>query len=202
MADKVTGVIENVKKNGSDEKPMYAFVIEGTWYGSGRKFPGKKGEAITFEASKNERGYWVAENITKSSAPSYTSNKSGQSSGKAPEERNYWNRKEERDVANDRHLKARWAVSCAMEAAFKSAEAGLIKFPKDANEEVKREQTLTLGRDLASMVLEAADKLALPKPAPTVKVVKPKPAPEPEDSQDADSQPEDSDNPGEWSEDE
>lgn len=181
MADQKTGVIENVVTRGSEDKPMYSFVIDKVWYGSGPKFPGKKGDEIEFTAWKQDNGYWAAKNIkaTGNKAAVTGGVSGGTASGKTQEEKDFWKRKEARDVANDKHYKSRWAVSQGVEIAFKAAAGGLVKFPEKANEEKKREQTLTLGYELANILLEKANSLAGQTKEATVDVVKPtnKPAP-------------------------
>lgn len=160
MSDKIKGTVEKVKKNGQ----FYSFVIDGTWRGAG-KTRVEEGDTIEFEEYENDAGYLQAKNIKRigSSGASKTSvaGRTGGNSGKSAEERGYWERREQREVANDAHYKARWAVSQALESAFKAVELGLVQPVKGATEESKREQALTLADDLAKVFLDKANKLSL-----------------------------------------
>lgn len=183
MADTIKGVIEKVVTRGNDpSKPMYSFVINKVWYGSGRIAPPDAGTEVEFTAFKNDAGYWAAKNIkpTGNKAADTNSVQGGNSSRYTPksqEEKDYWLNKNKNDEVKEAHYRARWAVSQGTEAALKAAAAGLVKHPAKANEEEKREQVLTLGFDLATIMLEKANSLAQPK---GVKVVKPITAPESE----------------------
>lgn len=127
----IKGTVEKVfEKNLKGGKKAYSIKLDttgDTWYGNGFRKPiCVEGDYVSFEAVKNERGYWnVDGDIIKLEKPQAAT--SGSTPGAAAGSRDgYWAAKELRDVDNDLRYNYRFAVAHAAEVATTLLQAGLL----------------------------------------------------------------------------
>lgn len=120
----VTGVVKNFSFRDWKSKKFYSMCVtvngSDTWYGTGETDPTNipKGSTVSFEAEKNNKGFWNVEGeievVSAASAPS--SGSSGGTSYAARE--SYWQEKADRDLLNDERYNVRAAHMLAKDVVL------------------------------------------------------------------------------------
>jgi 2C-methyl-D-erythritol 2,4-cyclodiphosphate synthase len=102
----VEGVVYRVFEKPTKFGKMYSVKLmdDPQYYGTGRNAPPvREGQQVQFNASQNERGYWDADvKSFKVVEASVSAAPSARSSIKVNAKDDYWTRKEERDLLNDK----------------------------------------------------------------------------------------------------
>jgi hypothetical protein len=183
----VEGVISRINSTQFNGKNFYSFALNGQdgWYGTGIKRPPREGVSVRFEFKKNSKGYLevdgpieirtdgevgpaggvsTQERSANGSSVGYAGNSSG--SKKSPEERGYWDRKEQRDIKNDADRELGASRNTALNIIDLMIKHEAIKLPAVA----KREEFLwtLLGKYIARLMAkeQKAEETATPESEP------------------------------------
>jgi hypothetical protein len=136
MADAIRGIIQQVPPprefvKGNQTTTYYSIKVNDVYYSVGSKKPPAQGTLVEFEAEQNAKGYW---NVTKAGirvipagAPSSNvgnaavAASSGTKSGKHLSREEYWDRKDERDVAWEKRQREVIQPTIELQAARNAA---------------------------------------------------------------------------------
>ena len=149
----VNGIVTKAFTKPWGDKVFHSLGLnDGKIYGFGTYMPqAKEGDTVEFEAKQNQKGYWEAIKGTLKVTKGVVSEATGVPagvvvrSGKTPQEKDFWAKKEEREVKND-HLRSLGACRNTAIAFIQTlAQAGALKLPaKEANRQEALEKLLEL----------------------------------------------------------
>ena len=100
----VKGLVYKVFSRQAGRGTAYSIKLDGDaeYYGTGFKSPGNiEGKYVTFEAGKNAKGYWEVD-LSSLRVMETDAKVAAKEVGDVLTKDTYWNRKEERDVLNDK----------------------------------------------------------------------------------------------------
>lgn len=128
------GKIEAVSTKEANGKTWHSMKIGDTWYGTGAKAGGAKGDFVEFEAEQNDRGYWQAKGIKKAAGASVQNPSSG---GNAAPAQTDW-------AAKDRSISWQAARNSANALLAVGASVGYQDFPDTFTKLQAKSDELTL----------------------------------------------------------
>jgi hypothetical protein len=136
----IKGVVYKVFTRPAGRGTAYSIKLDGdaVYYGTGFKAPPvTAGQYISFEASKNARGHWDAEMDTIKILPNEVQVQTT-GSGMSITKDDYWKRKEDRDLLNDklRNVGARTNTAIAFVELLIKADAVKLPAKQSDREEV------------------------------------------------------------------
>lgn len=129
----VTGIVSKVFTRPFGNKTMYSLgLVNDKIYGFGGHNPNAQtGDTVEFEAAQNAKGYWTADKDTLKVTKGTAKTVSGASTGAtaAAGGTGYWDRKETRDLANDRARELGASRNTAIEWVKFLANVEALKLP-------------------------------------------------------------------------
>ena len=122
----IEGVVQKVSSRPAGRGTAYSIQVEGSYYGCGFQPPAcSEGDYVSFQIEQNNRGYWnVSGNIEVKSGGNPAPQK--QASAKGPQTGNsrdqYWQEKEQRDIANQKIIQYQSSRNAAIELVRTAVE--------------------------------------------------------------------------------